>query len=208
MRILQSYGNTRQLVGTGDSEKGRWAVAKRGSTPTHLCSPRLPVCDMLSSSKMLKDLLGKIWLRAPRSMRRLTMRLTQTRFTVTAAGIVVDKKGRVLLLKHRFRPGSGWGMPGGFIAAGEQPEEGLRRELREEIGLELERAQLFATRAFKKPRQIEIIFRCRSKGDALPQSMEIRKAAWFSPDSLPGGLPEDQGRLIKLVLIDGAKQLD
>ena len=141
-------------------------------------------------------------------MRRWTMRLTQARFTVTAAGIILDQEGRVLLLKHRFRPGSGWGMPGGFIAAGEQPEEGLRRELREEIGLELESAQLFGARAFKKPQQIEIIFRCRPKGDALQQSMEIRKAAWFSPDSLPAGLPEDQGRLIKLVLIDGAKQLD
>jgi 8-oxo-dGTP diphosphatase len=157
---------------------------------------------------MLKNLLEGIWRRTPKIMRRWTMRLTQARFTVTAAGIIVDNVGRVLLLKHRFRPGSGWGMPGGFIVAGEQPEEGLRRELREEIGLELECAQLIGTRAFKKPRQIEIIFRCRPKGDALPQSMEIRKAAWFSPDSLPAGLPEDQGRLIKLVLIDGAKQLD
>lgn len=136
------------------------------------------------------------------------MRLTQPRFAVTAAGIIVDKEGRILLLKHRFRPGSGWGMPGGFIAVGEKPEEGLRRELREEIGLELERAQLFATRAFKKPQQIEIIFRCRPKGEALPQSMEIRKAGWFLPDSLPAGLPEDQSRLIRLVLIDGVKELD
>lgn len=136
------------------------------------------------------------------------MRLTQTRFTVTAAGLIVDNEGRVLLLKHRFRPGSGWGIPGGFIEAGEQPEEGLRRELREEIGLELASAQLFATRAFQKPRQIEIIFRCQPNGDALPQSMEIRKAAWFLPESLPAGLPEDQRQLIKRMLIDGAKQLD
>jgi 8-oxo-dGTP diphosphatase len=157
---------------------------------------------------MLKVILEGIWRRTPKTLRRWTMRLTQTRFTVTAAGLIVDNEGRVLLLKHRFRPGSGWGIPGGFIEAGEQPEEGLRRELREEIGLELARADLFATRAFQKPRQIEIIFRCQPKGDALPQSMEIRKAAWFLPESLPEGLPEDQRQLIKRVLIGGAKQLD
>lgn len=157
---------------------------------------------------MLKDILEGIWRRLPKTLRRLTMRLTQTRFTVTAAGLIADDEGRVLLLKHRFRPGSGWGIPGGFIEAGEQPEEGLRRELREEIGLELERADLLATRAFKKPRQIEIIFRCRPQGDALPQSIEIRKAAWFLPDSLPEGLPSDQKDLIKRLLVDGAKQLD
>ena len=153
---------------------------------------------------MLKDLLEAIWRRAPKVLRRLTMRVTNARFTVTAAGLVVDQQGRVLLLKHRFRPGSGWGIPGGFLEAGEQPEEGLRRELREEVGLELERAELFTTHAFTKPRQIEIVFRCRPRGAALPQSLEIRKAAWFSLDSLPEGLPEDQRQLI----IDGAARAD
>lgn len=151
---------------------------------------------------MLKDLLGAIWRSAPKVLRRLTMRMTQARFTVTAAGLVVDQQGRVLLLKHRFRPGSGWGIPGGFLEAGEQPEEGLRRELREEVGLELEGTELFTTHAFTKPRQIEIVFRCRARGAVLPQSVEIGKAAWFSPDALPEGLPENQRQLI----IDGAER--
>ena len=136
------------------------------------------------------------------------MRLTHARFTVTAAGIVFDERGRVLLLKHRFRSGSGWGIPGGFVEAGEQPEEGLRRELLEEIGLELDSAELVQTRTFKKPRQIEIIFRCRSRGTALPQSMEIRKAGWFTAAEIPEGLPQDQRRLIKDFLKDGAKSED
>lgn len=146
---------------------------------------------------MLKDLLGAIWRRAPRVLRLWTIRLTNARFTATAAGIVLDEAGRVLLLKHRFRSGSGWGIPGGFIQVGEQPEEGLRRELHEEIELDLEKAEFVTARTFTKPRQIEIVFRCRSKGAALPRSMEIRKAAWFSLEALPEGLPEDQRLLIK-----------
>lgn len=157
---------------------------------------------------MLKDLIGGIWSRVPRVLRRLTMRVTHARFTVTAAAIVVDKQGRVLLLKHRFRPGTGWGIPGGFIEAGEQPDQAVRRELREEVGLELAGVEVVTTRAFKKPRQIEIVFRCRPEGDALPQSVEIRKASWFSIDSLPEGLPVDQLRLLKDVLNNGVKRAD
>lgn len=163
---------------------------------------------MLCFVKMLKDLIGGIWSRVPRVLRRLTMRVTHARFTVTAAAIVVDEQGRVLLLKHRFRPGTGWGIPGGFIEAGEQPDQAVRRELREEVGLELAGVEVVTTRAFKKPRQIEIVFRGRPKGDALPQSVEIRKASWFSIDSLPEGLPADQRRLLKDALNNGVKRAD
>jgi ADP-ribose pyrophosphatase YjhB (NUDIX family) len=157
---------------------------------------------------MLKELIGGIWRRVPRVLRRMTMRMTHSRFTVTAAAIVVDQQGRVLLLKHRFRPGTGWGIPGGFIEGGEQPVEGVRRELREEVGLEIGGVELLTTRAFHKPRQIEIVFRCHPHGDASPQSIEIRKASWFSIDTLPEGLPEDQRQLIKEALSDGVKPAD
>ncbi len=159
-------------------------------------------------AQMLKNLVGAIWRRVPRVLRRMTMRATNARFTVTSAAIVVDKQGRVLLLKHRFRPGTGWGIPGGFIEAGEQPEEAVRRELREEVGLELADVELVTTRAFKKPRQIEIVFLSRPRGDASPKSIEIRKASWFSIDSLPEGFPADQRRLIKDALNDGVKRMD
>jgi len=157
---------------------------------------------------VLKDLIGDIWDHVPRVLRRLTMRVTHARFTVTAAAIVVDTQGRVLLLKHRFRPGAGWGIPGGFLEAGEQPDAGVKRELREEVGLELAGVELVTTRVFKKARQLEIVFRCRPKGAAAPQSIEIRKASWFSIDSLPEGLPTDQRQLIKDTLADGVKRSD
>lgn len=146
---------------------------------------------------MLRNLAESMWRRAPRFLRFWGVRLTNVRFTVTAAGIISDSEGRVLLLKHRFRAGSGWGIPGGFLEANEQPEEGLRRELREEIGLELEAAKLFKVRTFKSARQIEIIFRGHTQGAVTPQSDEIKKAEWFKLESLPEGLPADQRQLIK-----------
>jgi mutator protein MutT len=144
----------------------------------------------------------------PRKLKHWAVRSTQQRFTVTVGAVISDEAGRVLLLRHRFRPGSGWGMPGGFIELGEQPAEALRRELREEVGLEVEELELFATRAFKKPRQIEIVFRCRAVGQTDHLSFEIKRAAWFHPHEMPEGLPTDQKRLVKLALADGAKTHD
>ena len=136
------------------------------------------------------------------------MRLSNPRFAVTAGAVITDNQGRVLLLKHRFRPGTGWGMPGGFMQEGEQPEEALRRELREEVGLEVEKLELFATRAFKVPRQVEIVFTGRAIGETNELNFEIQKAAWFFPNELPQELPKDQAQLIKRALDDGAGPQD
>src|ERR1044072_156424 len=149
---------------------------------------------------MLKKLLGALWRGAPKSARRLTMRLIQPRFAVTAGAVVIDERGRVLLLKHVFRAGSGWGIPGGFIEKGEQPEDGVRRELEEEIGLRLAQVELAFVRTLKRPHQVEIIFRCRPQGEFAPRSVEIRSAEWFALEALPSGIDRDQRRIIERAL--------
>ena len=153
---------------------------------------------------MLNDLLGAIWRRAPKALRRWTVRFSHPRFAVTAGAIVTDSSGRVLLLKHRFRPGSGWGLPGGFIERGEQPGEALRRELREEIGLEVAELKLFAVRAFRTPKQVEIVFMAQAIGSPDELNFEIQEAGWFLPGEFPKELPRDQTELIKRALNDGA----
>jgi len=120
------------------------------------------------------------------------MRLAHTRFTVTAGAVIFNDKREVLLLKHRFRAGSGWGLPGGFMEQGEQPIDTLRRELREEIGLEVDDVQVFAARSFRKPKQVEVLFRARANADVKSQTIEVERAEWFALDSLPEGLPRDQ----------------
>ena len=144
----------------------------------------------------------------PARLRRWIVRATNTKFTVTAAGIILNTEGKILLLKHRFRAGSGWGIPGGFLEAGEEAADALHRELREEIDLELKDARLFAVRTFKRQNQIEVVFIAHALGDSRPQSIEVERAVWFSSDALPDGLPSDQKKLIESVLSDGGKGRD
>ncbi len=145
---------------------------------------------------MLSDFLSQLWRLTPRGLRRLGVRLVHTRFTATAGGIVLDRDNRVLLLKHRYRAGSGWGIPGGFIKRGEQPMEALKRELREEVALEVEDVKIVYARSFRQLRQIEILFLCRAIGDAQPQSAEVIEAQWFARENLPSGLPDDQKTIL------------
>jgi ADP-ribose pyrophosphatase YjhB (NUDIX family) len=152
---------------------------------------------------MLKRTLTVLWRRAPKLARRLGVLLTESRFTVTVGAVLIDSSNRVLLLHHRFRPGSGWGIPGGFMRPREQPEEALRRELREEIGLEIEAVSVAFVRTLQKYRQVEIIFRCVPKGIPLPHGIEIDRADWFEIDSLPDGLSDDQRGLIRRAFDSG-----
>lgn len=160
---------------------------------------------------MLKNLMSKVWRGAPKSVRRWGVWLAQPRFFVTAGAVVEDERGRILLLKHVFRVGSGWGIPGGFIKKAENAEDALRRELREEIGIEIESAELAFTRTLPRPQQVEIIFRCRTPAAALARdarSFEVKRAEWFERDELPAELGRDQRRLIERALANRAMRAE
>jgi 8-oxo-dGTP diphosphatase len=156
---------------------------------------------------MLKSLAAGVWRRTPVFLKRAGVWLTQPRFAVTAGAVVSDERGRVLLLRHTLRQGSGWGIPGGFLTAGEQPEEAIRREMLEETGLEFESVELAFARTLRHVRQVEIIFRCAMRSAALAgrtESFEVDRAAWFERDALPEGLGQDQRGLIRRALDGGA----
>jgi ADP-ribose pyrophosphatase YjhB (NUDIX family) len=147
---------------------------------------------------MFYTIAGKIWKVMPRQLRITASRTFQAKFTVSAAGVIVNEKGEVLLLNHVLRPMSGWGVPGGFMDAGEQPEAAFRREIREETGLELRDIQLYRARTVQ--RHIEIIFTARAVGEASIKSGEITDLGWFAPDRVPEEMSLDQQFLVKKAL--------
>ena len=148
---------------------------------------------------MLFEILGKVWKKMPRRARQTVTRAFQVRFTVSAAGVIINEKGEVLLLNHVLRPVSGWGVPGGFLNLGEQPEAAFRREIREETGLELRDVTLYRSRTFK--RHIEIIFLAKGVGEAKVLSREITELGWFTVENMPKDMSLDQQFLIRKALL-------
>lgn len=147
---------------------------------------------------MLGVILGGIWKLLPSRFRLLIIRATQKKFTASVGVIVTNPDGKVLLLEHLLRPASGWGIPGGFIDAGEQPAAAARRELHEETGIELENLRMLRVRTVG--RHIEILFRADSRDRAKVKSREIKSLGWFGPAEMPPEMSAVQKSIVEKVL--------
>ena len=108
---------------------------------------------------------------------------------------VVDEDGRVLLLERGDGEGM-WGFPGVAMEPGESAVEAMRREVHEEIGLEVEPTGLIGVYsspdyAFQYPngdrvQPVLVLFDCRVTGGKLePDRGEALRARYFGPDELP-----------------------
>ncbi len=64
------------------------------------------------------------------------MNSADARHSVSVAGVITDDHGRALLIQRRDN--QRWEPPGGVLEPGETIYDGLRREVREETGLEVE----------------------------------------------------------------------
>jgi 8-oxo-dGTP diphosphatase len=65
---------------------------------------------------------------------------TQPRKRVGADVLIRDHQGRILLVDPKYKPD--WDLPGGMSEANEPPAETVRREMKEELGLDLQAGQL------------------------------------------------------------------
>ena len=154
-------------------------------------------------SKRMRNGIGTLWKMLPGWLRLKIIRSTQAKFTVSAAAIITNELRQVLLLNHVLRPFSGWGLPGGFIGVHEQPEEAIRREIREETGLELADLKMLAIRTIG--RHVEILFTAKAVGEAEVKSREILELGWFDVGSMPEQMSRSQRNVIEQV-VDGESQ--
>lgn len=66
----------------------------------------------------------------------MTVPMTRSRLREAARAIVLDESDRIVMVKYIFPSGEvRWGTPGGGLDPDEAHEDGVRRELREELGL-------------------------------------------------------------------------
>jgi len=146
---------------------------------------------------VLADLIGKFG-RPPIIQRTLPVEAGKIKddwrlAAWVAGGLVFDYRGRIALVKHK--PGHGWEdvwvPPGGLLEAGETADDGFRREVHEETGLEVD--DLHVTRIFNNAYEepggkrypfyfVQFVARAATH-DLRPDDDEVREARWF--DALP-----------------------
>jgi 8-oxo-dGTP pyrophosphatase MutT (NUDIX family) len=129
-----------------------------------------------------------VYRRLPRRARRTVVRRLTPSFTVGAMCLIERADGRVLLICQSYR--NRWGLPGGLLQRGEDPADAARREIREEIGIDVALSGEPAVVVDAEPRRVDLIYRARPVDDAhadrvTPTSVEILTVEWFAPTELP-----------------------
>jgi NAD+ diphosphatase len=100
--------------------------------------------------------------------------------------LVERADGRILLARNANFPEPIYSCLAGFVEPGETLEETVRREVREEVGIELRDLSYFGSQPWPFPHSLMIGFFAQfASGDLHPDGLEIADAAWFSPADLP-----------------------
>ena len=104
-----------------------------------------------------------------------------------AVGALVSRGGKVLLSRRAREPHKGlWDLPGGFLEGGERPEDGIRRELKEETGLDARVVGLVAVApgTYQTWSTLNLVYECEVDGEprASDDSAEL---SWFAPGEAP-----------------------
>lgn len=104
---------------------------------------------------------------------------------VTAA--VIEKDGKILIAKRRKGDlhGGRWEFPGGKLNFGESPEECLKRELKEELGIEAEIGDFICTSNFKYmlvPLEL-LVYKVRHISGEF-QALDHDELKWVKPSEL------------------------
>lgn len=100
--------------------------------------------------------------------------------------VLVCKGDQLLLARSpRFKPGV-FSALAGFVEPGETLEQCARREVREEVGIDIAHLRYFASQPWPFPNSLMVAFLADyAGGEITPEPAEIEAAGWFSPGALP-----------------------
>lgn len=148
---------------------------------------------LVSPLRILYRIAGHL----PPRVKRIVSGLREQRFLVGVIGVVTEDRGRVLLFRHTYRPFAPWGLPSGFLRAGDSVEGSIVREIAEETGLRVEFVDILRIRAHPTPRRVDVWIRCRALPGVAHPSAEVEEVRFFPFDELPSLIEEQRLFLVE-----------
>jgi len=114
---------------------------------------------------------------------------TQRYPEATVGALVVEPSGKVLLVRS-FKWSNKFCVPGGHIEIGERAEEAVRREVKEEVGLDVDVGErllvqeaIFPEDFYRKDHYIFMDYLCAAKQtDVKLDNRELQEWTWVSPE--------------------------
>ena len=108
------------------------------------------------------------------------------RLTPAIITLVERDDGRALLAWGSQFPGRFYSALAGFVEPGESLEECVRREVREEVGIEVDDIRYFGSQPWPFPHSLMVGFQARwASGEIQIDEDEIVEAGWYAPHELP-----------------------
>ena len=129
----------------------------------------------------------------PTEVARTCAACGRVEYPTLAAAIIVriEKDGKILLARHAQRIPDLWTCLAGYVELGESPEDCVRREVKEEAGLEVADVRYAGSQFWPFPNQLMLGFKAAWKaGDLRLQPEELAEARWFDPADLPAIPPK------------------
>jgi ADP-ribose pyrophosphatase YjhB (NUDIX family) len=101
-------------------------------------------------------------------------------------GSVVTHENRFLMCRRAIEPRKGyWTLPAGFMEHGETPEEGARREAREEANADIRIRDLLAIYSIPRIAQVQIMYRAELATPVFSAGIESLEVALFAWEEIP-----------------------
>ena len=104
------------------------------------------------------------------------------RHSVSVSAVITDDHGHALLIQRRDN--HHWEPPGGVLEPAESIEDGLRREVREETGLDIEPDTLSGVYKNMNRGIVALVFRCKVTGGQLTTNDEATAFRWADEETI------------------------